>query len=629
MFNNKIYHLNSIIIRLAIDAIISGTTLYLAYLARFDGRIPQLERRQFLLWLIPFVVGSLIAQRVYGVHKHKWRYVGTHDVIQISKAYLSLSLVVLALRLLLPSTDFYDLFRLPIGVIAVQFMASLLGAAGVRCVRRFIHQRRQTKKEDISLRILLVGAGHHGVTVANEMVLSGGVRIVGFVDDDPQKMGSVIAGLPVLGPVSSVAKIVEEYKVDEVLICVPPSGQKKLGIELPTELSKRTRIFPTLEEVLSGQPSSLRTPTVSVEPKTPSAIKTPLAIHAQQHCLPRGKTILITGGAGFIGSSLAEKLADNNQLILLDVTFHDKPVEFTSLLAHRNVQTVEGSLLNGLDLRGLCQDADIVVHAAALVGVNRVCNAGRETLETNYVGTSRLLQALEGTKKLHRLIYFSTSEVFGVNSFRVDEKSPPSVGPIAEARWSYAIAKLAGEHLVKAYFRETGMPITIVRPFNIFGPKRTGEHALLRFILCALTGKPLLVHGDGSQIRSWCYIEDFCSALLLMLARSESVGEDFNIGNPANTLTIYELARKVVSLCVTSSPIKFVDHPFPDISIRVPSLAKAQSLLDYRPRYDLDSAISLTIDWYRENLDFFGEAKALVAAPASSSFVSAVATAKV
>jgi nucleoside-diphosphate-sugar epimerase len=256
----------------------------------------------------------------------------------------------------------------------------------------------------------------------------------------------------------------------------------------------------------------------------------------------------------------------------------------------------------------------MVVHAAALVGVNRVCSAGRETLETNYVGTSRLLQALEGSKKLQRFIYFSTSEVFGVNSFRVDENSPPSVGPIAEARWSYAIAKLAGEHLAKAYFRETGMPITIVRPFNIFGPKRIGEHALLRFIVNALSGKPVQVHGDGSQIRSWCYIEDFSSALLSMLERPEAVGEDFNIGNASNTLTILELARKVVDLCGTDVPINFVDHPFPDVSIRVPSLIKAQSLLGYKPLYDLDSAIWLTVEWYRENLDFFLEGGSVAAA---------------
>ena len=319
------------------------------------------------------------------------------------------------------------------------------------------------------------------------------------------------------------------------------------------------------------------------------------------------KTILITGGAGFIGSHLAEKLAPNNHLILLDLTFRQKPIAFTPLLSHPNVRLVEGNLLNSTSLRAVCQQAEMVVHTAALVGVGRVCNAGREALETNYVGTYRLLKALEGNRKLHRLIYFSSSEIFGSNSFGVDEYATPSVGPIGESRWTYAIAKLAGEHLVKAYFRELGMPVVIVRPFNVFGPKRTGEHAIMRFIVEGLSGRPLQVHGDGSQVRSWCYIDDLCSAVLLMLERSDAVGDDFNIGNASNTLTIYQLARKVVELCSTDVPINFIEHPFPDISIRVPSTAKAQSRLGYNPRHDFDSALGLTFDWYRDHLNFFRE----------------------
>lgn len=626
----KIDKLSSFTARLVIDGLIAGAAFYLGYLARYDAKIPRFEHRQFLLWLAPLIIGSLVTQIVFGLHKHKWRYVGTYDVIQVLEAYAAFSFVLLCMRLLLPLTKPYDLYRLPISVIAIQFMTSLLGTIGVRSLRRFIHQRARSKEEgDTSRRILLVGAGHHGITVANEMVLSRGVRVVGFVDDDPQKIGAVIAGVPVLGPVSSLTAVVEKYKVDEVLICVPPTDQKKLGIELPKDLSVRARIVPTLDEILSAETSPLSVSETPSRPKPSGVPRAVVPIDGHRPSSLRDKTILITGGAGFIGSSLAEKLVDNNHLILLDLAFRQKPVEFTRLLGHPNVRTVEGNLLDGVDLRGLCQEADMVVHTAAVLGVNKVCNAGRETLETNYVGTSRLLQALEGNKKLQRFIYFSTSEVFGVNSFRVDENSPPSVGPIAEARWSYAIAKLAGEHLVKSYFRETGMPITIVRPFNIFGPKRTGEHALLRFILNALTGKPVQVHGDGTQIRSWCYIDDFCSALLLMLERPESVGEDFNIGNPSNTLTIHELARKVVDLCGTDVPIHFVEHPFPDISIRVPSLTKSQALLGYKPRYDLDSALSLTVDWYREHMSFFAKEKAMAAGasrPATRSVVASAGT---
>src|SRR5262249_48569238 len=154
----------------------------------------------------------------------------------------------------------------------------------------------------------------------------------------------------------------------------------------------------------------------------------------------------------------------------------------------------------------------------------------RETLETNFMGALQILKALEKSPRLERFIYFSTSEVFGVNSFRAHEETPTAIGPAAEARWSYAIAKLAGEHLVKAYHRQVGMPVVTVRPFNVFGPRRLGAHAVLGFILSSLRGHPIEIHGDGSQIRSWCYIEDFCDAMVEMIARPRAIGEDFNIG---------------------------------------------------------------------------------------------------
>jgi len=215
------------------------------------------------------------------------------------------------------------------------------------------------------------------------------------------------------------------------------------------------------------------------------------------------------------------------------------------------------------------------------------------------------LKLLEKNSRLERFVYFSTSEVFGVNSFRVHEDSPSAVGPAAEARWSYAIAKLAGEHLVKAYHRQLGMPVVTVRPFNVFGPRRLGSHAILKFVLDALTGSPLEVHGDGSQIRSWCYIADFCDGIAEIIARHETIGEDFNIGNPANTLTILQLAQHIVDLTGGRSIIEFTECPFPDIEIRVPSLDKARRILDYQPKYDLRRGLTLTVDWYREHLRFF------------------------
>jgi nucleoside-diphosphate-sugar epimerase len=218
-----------------------------------------------------------------------------------------------------------------------------------------------------------------------------------------------------------------------------------------------------------------------------------------------------------------------------------------------------------------------------------------------------MLQSLQRNKGLERFVYFSTSEVFGVNSYQVAETAPPSVGPIGEARWSYAIGKLAGEHLVKSYYRDARMPTVIVRPFNVFGPRRSGDYALLRFILNALSDRPVQVHGDGTQIRAWCYIDDFCDAVLAMLERPEAVGEDFNIGHQSNTITIRDLAYKVVQMTGSRSPVVFVDHPFPDISIRVPSLTKARKVIGYNPRIDIDDGLALTIDFYRENWPAFSK----------------------
>jgi nucleoside-diphosphate-sugar epimerase len=286
----------------------------------------------------------------------------------------------------------------------------------------------------------------------------------------------------------------------------------------------------------------------------------------------------------------------------LDRLVSQQPISFTSLPRNPNVSIVQGDIMNGDAMDDLALNADIVVHAAAIVGVGRVCSYPRETLETNFVGTSRLLHALENSRRLERVIYFSTSEVFGVNSFRVSEDAPAAVGPAAEARWSYAIAKLAGEHLAKSYHRQMGLPIVTIRPFNVFGPRRLGAHAIRSFVVNALMDMPIEIHGDGSQIRSWCYIEDFCDALIEMMVRPEAVGEDFNIGNPRNTLTIYQLAQKIVEFTGSKSPIVFRETHIPDVDIRVPSLEKAHRLLAYECKYDMDRALGLTVNWYRLHL---------------------------
>jgi len=314
-----------------------------------------------------------------------------------------------------------------------------------------------------------------------------------------------------------------------------------------------------------------------------------------------GHRVLITGGAGFIATHLAQALAPNNELVLFDTGFEDRALSFTPLPSHKNVRCVTGDILDPVQVAQAAQGCDTIVHMAAIVGVQEVLGKPKKTIEVNFLGTRNVLEAIAKPSSLYRFVYFSTSEVFGGMSFRVEEHHSTTFGHVAEARWSYSIAKLAGEHLTFAYRREGGLPAVIVRPFNVFGPLRTGDHAVLQFVLRALRGEPIEIHGDGSQIRSWCYVDDFVDALLRTLERPEAVGEDFNIGNSQNTCTILDLAQRIVALTGSKAEIRFTHANFADIDLRIPRLRKAVDLLGFRPKWDLGRALEATTAWYREN----------------------------
>jgi nucleoside-diphosphate-sugar epimerase len=606
-----------------LDGTIIGISFFLAFLIRYDGTIPAYDRHQFWALLGPFVAGRLIFNSLFGLHRIQWRYINIGDGIRVAGSYAAFSCLLALIRLGLPQHA--GLIRLPGSVIAIEFLLSLLGALSIRLLRRYLYEVQSRKanqsKAERPRRLLLIGAGMMGVNAARELMSDPSVQIVGFLDDDPRKLGSAIAGVKVIGTTSQLTEVVQKEGIDSILVCIAPTSRGSFNrlVALLDGLPVTSKFVPTITEILDskdglhlalgypGVQDSGHAQTITLPQRVPLL---------QTRADVRNKCVLITGGAGFIGSTLAERLAKDNQVLLLDRFFRDQPVSFTSLRENPNVRMIEADILEGAEVGDLARQADIVIHAAAIVGVGRVCSYPRETLETNFNGTSRILRALDKSSRLERFVYFSTSEVFGVNSFRVNEETPTAVGPAAEARWSYAIAKLAGEHLVKAYHRQGGMPVVTVRPFNVFGPRRLGAHAILGFVLNSLLGNPIEVHGDGSQIRSWCYIDDFCDGIMEMISRPNAVGEDFNIGNPQNTLTILQLAREVIEVTGASVPIELIESPFPDIEIRVPSLDKARQILGYQPTYDLRQGLEITVEWYRKHLDFF-EAKLSRAAVAS------------
>jgi UDP-glucose 4-epimerase len=224
-------------------------------------------------------------------------------------------------------------------------------------------------------------------------------------------------------------------------------------------------------------------------------------------------------------------------------------------------------------------------------------------MRVNVIGTYNVLEAGVATADtLERLVDFSTSEVFGSQAFRVAETSATVTGSVGEARWTYAVSKLAGEHMSHAYHAELGLPTTSVRPFNVFGPGQIGGGAIRAFIEAALAGEDLTIHGDGSQIRAWCYVEDMVSGTLLALEHPNAVGESFNIGNARSAVTIYDLAQRIKRLTGCPGEIVFRPLHYTDVELRIPNVDKARDLLGFEARVELDEGLARTVAWYRSRL---------------------------
>ena len=258
-----------------------------------------------------------------------------------------------------------------------------------------------------------------------------------------------------------------------------------------------------------------------------------------------GKRIFITGGAGFIGSTLARELVERNTVVAYD-NLHRDALSGLELADHPNFELVEGDILDPEALTRAASGATHFVHCAAIAGVDTVLASPVRTMRVNVIGTYNALEAgLATLDTLERFVDFSTSEVFGTHALNVREGQVSTIGSVGEARWTYAVSKLAGEHMAHAYHDELGLPAVTVHPFNVYGPGQIGGGAIRAFIETALAGRDLVVRGDGSQIRAWVYVTDMVSGVLATLEHPAAAGQTFNIGNPRSAVTIFDLAQRV------------------------------------------------------------------------------------
>jgi len=310
------------------------------------------------------------------------------------------------------------------------------------------------------------------------------------------------------------------------------------------------------------------------------------------------KNIFITGGAGFIANTVISRLIDNNKITAYD-NFHRDTLTNSIYANHSNLRIIKGDVLDLELLKKSMKGADIVVHAAGIAGIDTVIIDPIKTMKVNMIGTANALEAayLNGVKE--RFIDFSTSEIFGSMAYKSTEDTNTVAGSAGEARWVYAVSKLAGEHLTHAYFRKHNLPTVTVRPFNVYGPGQTGEGAIQIFIKRALKNEDIFINGDGSQIRAWCYVDDFVDCILKCLEDTKAIGESFNIGNARAVITTLGLAQTVCRVLGSSSKILFREQLSADIELRIPSVEKTDKVLGFKAKVDLDEGILKTAEYFK------------------------------
>jgi len=315
---------------------------------------------------------------------------------------------------------------------------------------------------------------------------------------------------------------------------------------------------------------------------------------------------LITGGAGFVGSHLADRLlADGHEVFVLDNLSTGSMDNIVHLKGHPAFHYTLDEVENEGPLAELVDQADVIFHLAAAVGVKLIVEAPVHTIETNVHGTETVLKHANKKKKL--VVIASTSEVYGKSTdvpFRED--ADLVMGPTLKHRWAYACSKAIDEFLALAYWKEKRLPVIVVRLFNTVGPRQTGQYGMVipNFVRQALAGEPITVFGDGTQSRSFTYVGDVVSALARLVREPDAVGQVFNVGNP-DEITMKALAEKIRAKAGSSSPIVLVPYDqayekgFEDMPRRVPDISKIQALIGFQPTVQLDEILDKVIDYFK------------------------------
>ncbi|MEA2064529.1 MAG: GDP-mannose 4,6-dehydratase [Gemmatimonadota bacterium] len=316
---------------------------------------------------------------------------------------------------------------------------------------------------------------------------------------------------------------------------------------------------------------------------------------------------LVTGGAGFIGSHLGERLLEQGySLTIIDDLSTGRIDNIRHLMGRENFTFAIENILNETVMDRLVCECDIIFHLAASVGVELIVSRPVEVIQTNILGTEMVLKIANRYQK--KVLLTSTSEIYGKSEkVPFNEEDDSLMGPTTKNRWSYACSKAVDEFLALAYSHEKNLPVVIARLFNTVGPRQTGRYGMVvpRFVAHALKAEPIPVYGDGTQSRCFTYVGDTVEYLTRLAVEPQAEGQIFNVGN-TEEITILELAEKVKQLTGSDSPIEMIPYDqayeagFEDMHRRVPDISKVVSCTGYKPRHDLESTLNRVIKFVRE-----------------------------
>ena len=316
---------------------------------------------------------------------------------------------------------------------------------------------------------------------------------------------------------------------------------------------------------------------------------------------------LITGGAGFIGSHLAERLLElGNEVFIIDNLWTGKLANIEKIQNSERLHLVVDTILNESVMNELIFKVDHIYHLAAAVGVKNIMDHPVETIDINVKGSETVLRLANNFKK--KVLVASTSEIYGKHvEHSLSEDDNRVMGTVKKRRWAYACSKTLDEFLALAYFDEKKLPIVIARLFNTVGPRQIGRYGMVlpTFVQSALLGKPITVFGDGTQSRSFTYVGDVVEVLIKLMNTSEAEGDVFNVGND-HEVTIKELAHKVKKMSGSNSEVEYIPYEkaygpgFEDMERRCPNIEKIKNLLAFEPTYDLDAIIRSVIDYFKK-----------------------------